>query len=107
MENETRQKLVRELIDDFGFTFPSPGTVPLQEVNFSSSKEEIDPFDTSFIDIEAIKSGKSLKQTELLHDLDFVEIDPFDTSHVETTFTEEFRVGESDNVSFKLDIYNL
>lgn len=86
------EKIARELIDDFGFTNIAPGLapalVPLEALSLtdSSNEPEVDPFDTSFIDIEAIQSGASLpvKPTELITNLDFTEteFDPFDTSHI-------------------------
>lgn len=85
-QDESTQKLARELIDDFGFTNPAPGIPAPPLENLSLADLDIDPFDTSFIDIEAIKSGKSVKPTELIQDLDLtqVEFDPFDTSHIAT-----------------------
>ncbi len=88
------EKIARELIDDFGFTSLAPGlapaslAAPLEALSLvaDDSAPEVDPFDTSFIDIEAIKSGAALPQkpTELIQNLDFTEaeFDPFDTSHI-------------------------
>ena len=93
--DETTQKLARELIEDFGFTNPAPGIpalLPLESLTLADP--DVDPFDTSFIDIEAIKSGKALQPTELIQDLDFseTEFDPFDTSHIESAITKETAV---------------
>lgn len=86
------EKIARELIDDFGFTNIAPGLapalVPLEALSLteSSNEPEVDPFDTSFIDVEALQSGAALpvKPTELIQNLDFTEteFDPFDTSHI-------------------------
>lgn len=102
--DENTHKLVRELIDDFGFTGPSSGIAPLQATVVNTFTEDVDPFDTSFIDIEAIKSGKTLKPTELIQNLDISEseFDPFDTSHVEAAITQDLVVQEDQEEDVKV-----
>lgn len=81
--DENTKRIAQELIDDFGFINPAPGLpAALEPVQ---TTETFDPFDTSFIDIEAIKSGDCINKPTLIKDIDVGEIDPFDTSYIESS----------------------
>ena len=96
--DEAAKKIARELIDDFGFTNPAPGITTLLEqasITGAALQDDIDPFDTSYIDIEAIKSGGAVKGVELIKDIEIKELDPFDTSHIESVISQDTTVAES------------
>ncbi|KAF7492726.1 hypothetical protein SSS_03331 [Sarcoptes scabiei] len=96
--DENTLRISRELIDDFGFTNPAPlisigdsknsaNILTFEESNASNS---IDPFDTSFVDVDAIRSGSTIAiKPTLIKDIDVDEIDPFDTSHIESTIGKD------------------
>ena len=95
--DESTKQLAKELIDDFGFTNPAPGIPLWEEETIAIEEDSVDPFDTSFIDIDKIQTGKSLKTgTALLKDIDSDSkyIDPFDTTHIETVITEELVIDK-------------
>ncbi|KAH9506421.1 hypothetical protein DERF_011154 [Dermatophagoides farinae] len=99
--DEETKRIARELIEDFGFTNPAPG-IPLVDGEktktdtslFAIEEPTIDPFDTSFIDVEAIKSGESILKPTLIKDIDVDEIDPFDTSYIESTIQKDLAIKD-------------
>ncbi|OTF78926.1 hypothetical protein BLA29_006199, partial [Euroglyphus maynei] len=96
--DEGTKKIARELIEDFGFTNPAPG-IPLVDTDtkaslFDIEEPSIDPFDTSFIDVEAIRSGESISKPILIKDIDVNEIDPFDTSYIESTIQKDLTIKD-------------
>ena len=99
---EKTQKLHKQLLDDFGFGSEVEST---QNTQVKDIQDDIDPFDTSSFDIEAIKAGKTPqtapKSDNLLHDFDIQEVDPFDTSHIENAISSELTLKD---VSFSLEI---
>lgn len=100
--DESTIKLAKELIDDFGFTNPAPaiGTLAPDQIAFEPVDSSVDPFDTSFISVEAIRSGKAQeivdkKKEEILAKLDQdVEFDPFDTTHIETIIQKDLTLSD-------------
>ena len=98
---EKSKELEKQLLDDFGFCTEVENTTTVEIKNIEN---DIDPFDTSSFDIEAIKAGKvpptKTKSDNLLHDFEIKEIDPFDTSHIETAISTDLTLQDK-NVSEK------
>lgn len=100
--DESTIKLAKELIDDFGFTnlAPAIGSLVGDQISIEPIESSVDPFDTSFISVEAIRSGKAQeivekKKEEILAKLDQdVEFDPFDTTHIENLIQKDLTLSE-------------
>lgn len=87
IDDESTKRIARQLIDDFGFTEVATSIATAAKLeNTDPTEPDVDPFDTSYIDLEAVKSGNLQAATGLLKglDLDQTDIDPFDTTFVDT-----------------------